>query len=120
MDEILHGGLVPQRSYLLVGPAGSGKTVLSFQWLMEGRRHGEKLLYITLTEPADEIERNMATLGWTTDGMDLLDLTPTDAAGENHGEYHVFEPSEVEQTSVWQAIFLLIGPSKQTDLPSFS
>ncbi|MGB8644830.1 MAG: ATPase domain-containing protein [Anaerolineae bacterium] len=105
LDEILEGGLIPRRSYLLVGAAGSGKTVFSFQWLMEGRRHQERLLYITLTEPADEIERNMATLGWTTAGMDLLDLTPTDPTGENNGEYHVFSPSEVEQTTTWQAIY---------------
>jgi KaiC/GvpD/RAD55 family RecA-like ATPase len=31
LDEILEGGLIPQRTYLLVGPAGSGKTVFSFQ-----------------------------------------------------------------------------------------
>ncbi len=30
LDEILHGGLIPNRIYLIVGSAGSGKTVLSF------------------------------------------------------------------------------------------
>ena len=28
LDEILHGGFIPERSYMLRGPAGSGKTIL--------------------------------------------------------------------------------------------
>lgn len=105
VDEIAHGGLIPRRSYLLVGGAGSGKTVFSVQWLLEGRRRGERLLYITLTEPGAEIRRNMATLGWDLDGIELLDLTPTGDANESGEEYQVFAPSEVEHVAVWQAIY---------------
>ncbi len=105
VDEIFKGGLIARRSYLLVGGAGSGKTVFSIQWLLEGRRRGERLLYITLTEPASDIQRNMATFGWQLEGIDLLDLTPTDDAGENGEEYQVFAPGEVEQVAVWQAIY---------------
>ena len=65
MDEILHGGLSEQGSYLLVGSAGTGKTVFSLQWLLEGQRCGEKTLYITLAEPAEKIEQNVAGFGWT-------------------------------------------------------
>lgn len=105
VDEILNGGLIPQRSYLLIGSAGSGKTVFSAQWLREGRRRGERLLFITLTEPADEIVRNMASFGWEMDGIELLDLTPTGDAEANGEEYQVFSPEEVEQVAVWQAIY---------------
>lgn len=105
LDEILNGGLIPQRSYLLVGAAGSGKTVFSFEWLRQGRRAGERLLYITLTEPAGEIERNMATFGWESQNIEFLDLTPQADADETGEEYHVFAPSEVEQVPVWQAIY---------------
>ena len=105
LDEILHGGLIPQRSYLLVGGAGAGKTVFSVQWLLEGRRRGERLLYITLTEPGSDIERNMATFGWQLEGIELLDLTPIGSTDENEEEYQVFSPSEVEHGAVWQAIY---------------
>lgn len=105
VDEIFYGGLVPHRSYLLVGGAGSGKTVFSVQWLMEGRRRGERLLYITLTEPASDIERNMASFRWQLEGIELLDLTPTGEADESDEEYGVFSPDEVEQIAVWQAIY---------------
>lgn len=105
VDEILQGGLLPRRSYLLVGGAGSGKTVFSVQWLLEGHRRGERVLYITLTEPSGDIQRNMATFGWQMEGIEWLDLTPTSDADENGEEYQVFSPSEVEQVAVWQAIY---------------
>ena len=50
LDEILHGGLPPNRLYLLEGKPGSGKTTLGFQFLLDGVRAGEKVLYITLSE----------------------------------------------------------------------
>ena len=115
VDEIFHGGLIPQRTYLLVGSAGSGKTVFSVQWLREGRRRNEKLLYITLTEPAGDIQRNMETFGWQLEGIDLLDLTPTGDVDESGEEYQVFSPSEVEHVAVWQAIYQAVkrkGPQR--------
>ena len=36
LDEILHGGLIPERSYMLRGPAGSGKTILGLHVLERG------------------------------------------------------------------------------------
>lgn len=41
LDEMLGGGLPRGYSLLVAGPAGSGKTVLSTQFLVEGVRRGE-------------------------------------------------------------------------------
>lgn len=41
LDEMLGGGLPPGYSLLVVGPTGSGKTVLATQFLTEGVRKGE-------------------------------------------------------------------------------
>lgn len=112
MDEIVHGGLIAQRTYLLVGGAGSGKTVFSVQWLLEACHRGERVLYITLTEPASDIRRNMASLGWQLDGIDLLDLTPTSDADESGEEYQVFASSEVEHVAVWQAIYQAVNEKR--------
>jgi circadian clock protein KaiC len=48
LDEILGGGLPERRSYLLVGSAGSGKTILSLQFLVDasGNHVGEKLRHL--------------------------------------------------------------------------
>ena len=42
LDDILGGGLTPNRLYLLEGMPGSGKTTLAFQFLLEGVRRGER------------------------------------------------------------------------------
>lgn len=41
LDDVLGGGLTPNRLYLLEGMPGAGKTTLAFQFLMEGARRGE-------------------------------------------------------------------------------
>jgi len=50
LDEVLNGGFIPHRLYLLDGNPGAGKTTLSLQYLLEGVKAGEKCLYITLSE----------------------------------------------------------------------
>jgi circadian clock protein KaiC len=41
LDALLHGGLPQGHSTLVVGPTGSGKTILSTLFLAEGARQGE-------------------------------------------------------------------------------
>jgi circadian clock protein KaiC len=109
-DEIVNGGLRENYSYLIVGSAGTGKTILSLQWLLEGARAGEKCLFITLAEPAGKIEQNVSGFGWSLDGIELVDLTQTgESAPEVEGEYQVFPPSEVEQTPLWSRIYQAIA-----------
>ena len=54
LDHILGGGLTKARSYLLEGTPGSGKTTIALQFLLEGAHVGERGLYITLSETAEE------------------------------------------------------------------
>lgn len=44
-DDILGGGFTANRSYLLEGTPGSGKTTITLQFLLEGAAKGEKGLY---------------------------------------------------------------------------
>lgn len=108
-DEILNGGMMLGRAYVLAGSAGCGKTIFSLQWLQEGQRSDEKTMYITLGEPGSEIRRNVAGFGWTLDGIEIVDLSSsgTDLA-DNPGEYHVFPPSEVERVPIWKAIYQVV------------
>ena len=50
LDKLLHGGLLAGSSTALLGPPGSGKTVLGLHFLAEGARQGQRGLYFGLNE----------------------------------------------------------------------
>jgi len=61
-DEVLNGGLPKYSLILLSGTSGSGKTILSFQWLFNGAKQGENGLYISITEPLFMAVRNIESM----------------------------------------------------------
>jgi circadian clock protein KaiC len=64
LDALIEGGLKEGKSYLVVGEPGTGKSVLSLQFLVRGLMDKEKCLYVAIDErPADVIEQ-AASLGW--------------------------------------------------------
>lgn len=73
IDKMLSGGLFPERPYIVSGPSGSGKTTLSMQFLIEGLRKGERVLFVALEEPVNEIKFNMESLDLNVDGVEVLD-----------------------------------------------
>jgi len=60
LDDIIEGGLIPNRVYLVTGPPGSGKTTLSLQFLIQGAREGEKGLYVSLIQKPEDVVMDMA------------------------------------------------------------
>ncbi len=80
LDEMLNGGLIPNRTYLVKGRAGSGKTIFSIQFLLEGARRGENVIYITLEEPAEEVREDMELIGLNINDYNnfyIIDASPT-------------------------------------------
>src|SRR6516164_565297 len=76
LDDILRGGWTPGRVYLIEGVPGSGKTTLALQFLLEGVRRGEPVLYVTLSETKEEAEIAAASHGWSFDGVFVRELIP--------------------------------------------
>ncbi len=65
LDSITNGGLPTLRSTLIAGSSGSAKTVLAVQFLAEGvKQFNENGVFVTFEEPADDIRKNMYSLGW--------------------------------------------------------
>ena len=104
LDDILTGGFVPNRLYLVEGMPGSGKTTLAFQFLLEGVRQGEKVLYVTLSETAEEITAVADSHGWDLTGVSIRELVPTAETLQPAEQYTVFHPSEVELSDTTKKI----------------
>lgn len=104
LDEILKGGLIADRSYMLRGSAGAGKTILGFHFLDAGVDNGESCLFINLEEDIDDLEANAAALGFDTGAIEFLDLSPSAEVFTQDQSYEVFSASEVEQEPITEAI----------------
>ena len=75
LDEMLEGGLIPGRTYIVSGTSGTGKTTLAMQFLLEGSKNGERVLYVSLDEPPNEVRRNMLSYGWDISRVQVFDAT---------------------------------------------
>lgn len=111
-DNILGGGLTPNRVYLLHGTPGAGKTTLSLQFLMEGVRNGEKVLYITLSETKMELEAVAESHGWDLSGIDIFEIIAQEQDLEPENQYTMYQPSEVELSETTKAIIEQVNKIK--------
>ncbi|MEZ4637976.1 MAG: circadian clock protein KaiC [Caldilineaceae bacterium] len=69
-DEITRGGLPRNRTSLVMGGPGTGKTVFALQFLVNGARdYDEPGIFVTFEETSQRIVANAAGFGW-----DLPDL----------------------------------------------
>jgi len=103
LDEILHGGLPDNRSYLIEGGPGTGKTTLALQFLLEGARQDESGLFISLLQSRDEVNDTATSHGWSLDNLHFVEL-PEDVQQYTDTEQTVFDPAEVELDEVTTAI----------------
>ncbi len=76
LDEMLNGGLIPGRPYVVSGTSGAGKTTLAIQFLQQGVRQAERALLVAVDEPPSEIRENVRSLGWDVGKIRILDVHP--------------------------------------------
>ena len=64
LDEMLGGGFMPRDAVMVAGAAGTGKTTLALQYLVNGVGLGEPGIYVTFEELPDQIYRDAKNFGW--------------------------------------------------------
>jgi KaiC/GvpD/RAD55 family RecA-like ATPase len=83
LDEMLGGGLPRERSVLVCGGPGSGKTILGMQFLINGIvQCKEPGLYVSLDESPEHLRQDMAAFGWSLEKLEskqrlaIVDASP--------------------------------------------
>ena len=92
-DTITEGGLVKGRPVLVVGTAGTGKTIFGLQYLATGAgQFGEPGVLVTFEEVPEDIVRNADSFGWDLSGLvasgqlSVVDASP-DAASDGDFDF---------------------------------
>src|SRR5262249_14084826 len=96
LDDVLGGGLTPNRVYLVDGNPGSAKTTVALQYLLEGVRRKEGGVYVTLSETKQELLDGAASHGWSLDGLDIVELVAQEQELDPDNQYTMFQPSEIQ------------------------
>jgi circadian clock protein KaiC len=104
LDEVLFGGLIRARTYLVSGPPGTGKTTLGWHFLGAGVANGEPALYVTFAESEAELRANAARSGFDHAPVHVLDLSPSPELFSQGQTYDIFSAGEVEREPTTERI----------------
>ncbi|MDH2901618.1 MAG: circadian clock protein KaiC [archaeon] len=108
LDEITFGGLPKGRPTLIAGGAGSGKTLMSMEFLVRGAiDHNEPGVFIAFEETGEELARNVASFGF-----DLKKLIIQKKILVDHVRV---ERSEIEETGEYDLEGLFVRVNQSID-----
>jgi len=90
-DVLSRGGLPKGRGTLVLGTAGSGKTIFAVQFLVAGiKEHGEPGVFVTFEESKEDVGRDVAGFGWNIKALeDEGKLACVDASPEPEQEHEI-------------------------------
>lgn len=83
LDDMLGGGLIRNSICSIIGTYGTGKTTFSLEFVWEGLKKKENIIYISLEEREDRIITYMQLKGWDVKpflnkALYVIKLDPTD------------------------------------------
>ena len=96
LDELLRGGYLENRMYLVTGAPGSGKTTLCTHFLRAGLDEDETVLFVHGEESAREIRENAAWFGIDLSGAAFLDLGPDSDFFVDDHSYDLVDTADVD------------------------
>ena len=104
LDDITFGGLPKGRPTLIAGGAGSGKTLMSMEFLVRGATlFNEPGVFMAFEETAEELAKNVASLGF--------DVNQLIAEKKLLIDFVRVERSEIEETGEYdlEGLFIRLG-----------
>ncbi|HEU5174337.1 MAG TPA: circadian clock protein KaiC [Gemmatimonadaceae bacterium] len=81
-DVVAGGGLPRNRTTLVAGTAGSGKTIFVTHFLTAGVARGERGVFVTFEDTPSDVRKNMRSFGWDIAAMErtgewaFVDVSP--------------------------------------------
>ena len=109
LDEITFGGLPKGRPTFIAGGPGSGKTLMSMEFLVRGAiDYNEPGVFMAFEETAEELAQNVTSLGF--------DLNELIAEKKIIVDFVRVERSEIEETGEYdlEGLFVRLGYSIDT------
>jgi circadian clock protein KaiC len=100
LNDILSGGWPSSRLYLIEGAPGSGKTTLGLQFLLDGVAANEKVLFITLSETASELDEVAAAHEWSMKGITVFEMEEAELRLGIDGDQSILHSWEIELSEV--------------------
>jgi KaiC/GvpD/RAD55 family RecA-like ATPase len=71
LDRMLGGGIPEDRSVLLAGGPGTGKSTVGMQFLQEGLKNDEECLFVSTEQTVDELRDSFSSFGFVLDDENL-------------------------------------------------
>jgi circadian clock protein KaiC len=105
LDDVLSGGLARDRSFLLEGHPGTGKTTIAMQFLMAGVAAGERGLYVTMSETESELRASAESHGWNLEGVEIFQLAPPESLLTEEQQQSLLYSSDLELGESTKRIF---------------
>ncbi|MBL6614470.1 MAG: AAA family ATPase [Reyranella sp.] len=113
LDDILMGGLASGRVFLLEGSPGTGKTTIALRFLLEGAAAGERGLYVTLSETAQELRATAQSHGWQLgDNIEIFEVVPPESLLDSKQQQSLLYSSDLELGETTKLIFEAVERTK--------
>ncbi len=101
-DELCGGGILRNRTYLVSGSAGAGKTIFGLQYLYNGiTKYGENGIFIATEERPEQVRENVKMFGWDFEALEdegklaILDACSTKIGIPSHEKYVDVRPFDM-------------------------
>lgn len=113
LDLVLNGG-IPERSLvLLTGQSGTGKSILSLQWLFAGcKQFHEPGLYLSLTETTPKLLRHIQHFGFYNpdalkpNGVNIMDMRSL------IDDLHLLDKAYLEEADIGDLVHFIVETAR--------